>query len=167
MRVFKVWILAAFFSLISMISSSFLRADAQEAALNAPQKEEAKSLIRLDLLRLQRTEARLPKRNIFAPRSHSSPPLSLKGQEGIGPEAAETLSGKQQERPAFNVNLRYIGYIESPGRMIALIILEGQALAVAEGEVVSEGIRIGKISPTEIEIIMPDSTNRKFSLEGE
>ncbi len=164
MRVSKVWALAAFFSLIS---SSFLRADIQESATNSPRKEEAKSLIRKDLLRTHGTETGVPKRNIFAPRSHASPPLSLKAQESIGPEAAEKLPGKDEEQPAFNVNLRYVGYIESPGRMIALIILEGQALAVAEGEVVSEGIKIGKISPTEIEIIMPDSTTRKFSLEGE
>jgi flagellar basal body P-ring protein FlgI len=51
--------------------------------------------------------------------------------------------------------------------MTALIILEGQVMAVAEGEVVSEGIRIGKITPQELEVIMPDSTTRKFSLEGE
>lgn len=164
MRVFKVWAMAAFFSLISGI---FLRADIQEAAINASPKEETKSLIRKDLLRFQRTEAGLPKRNIFAPRSHSSSALPLEAQVGIGPETVETLPGEEKEQPAFNVNLRYVGYIESPGRMVALIILEGQAMAVAEGEVVIEGIRIGKISPLEIEIIMPDSTTRKFSLEGE
>jgi hypothetical protein len=164
MRVFKVWALAAFFSLIL---SSFLRADVQEASSSAPRREEVKSLIRMDLLRFKRTEAGLPKRNIFAPRSHSSPSFPLQAQEGVGLGAAENLPGREQERPVFNVNFRYIGYIESPGRMIALIIIEGQALAVAEGEVVSEGIRIGRISPAEIEIIMPDSTTRKFSLEGE
>jgi hypothetical protein len=163
MRVFKAWALAAFFSLLA---SSFLRGDVQEAAA-APRKEEAKSLIRKDLLRFQRAEAGLPKRNIFSPRLHSSPPIFLEAQENVGLDAAEILPGKDEQRPGFNVNLRYIGYIESPGRIIALIILEGQALAVAEGEVVSEGIRIAKIMPTEIEIIMPDSTTRKFSLEGE
>ncbi len=69
-----------------------------------------------------------------------------------------------------NINLRYIGFIEytkSSQKITALIILEGQPMAVVEGEVVFEGMRIGKISPQELEVIMPDSTTRKFSLEGE
>ncbi len=163
MRIFRVWALAAF---LSLISSFFLRASVQEAANNAPPKEEAKSLIRLDLLRSQKVEAGLPQRNIFAPRSRFNSPFPLNAQESSGPDEAETFPGKE-ERPALSVNLRYIGYIESPKRIIALIIFEGKAIAVAEGEVVSEGVRIGKISPAEIEIIMPDSTTRKFSLEGE
>lgn len=164
MRVSKGLALAAVFSLLTTF---FLGAGVQEAASNASLKEQSKSLIRMDLLRSQKAEAGLPRRNIFAPRSHSGLSVSLRAQESAGLDAAENLSRKEQGQPAFNVNLRYIGYIESPGRMIALIILEGQALAVAEGEVVIEGMRIGKISPTEIEVVMPDSTTRKFALEGE
>lgn len=70
-------------------------------------------------------------------------------------------------QPVLNINLRYIGFIRSSRKVIGLIILEGQVMAVAEGEVVSEGIRIGKVTAQEIEVIMPDSTTRKFPLEGE
>ncbi len=164
MRIFRLCSLVVVFSL----GLSFLvGAGLQEAAPKPPQKEEAKSLIRMDLLRLSKTETGLPKRNIFAPRSPSSPFPPLQPQDDLGLNEAATPPSKEQERPTFNVNLRYIGYIESSGRMIALVILEGQTLAVAEGEVISEGIRIGKISRAEIEVILPDSTTRKFSLEGE
>lgn len=69
--------------------------------------------------------------------------------------------------PVIAVNLRYIGFIESAQRMIALVVFEGQAIAVVEGEVVGEGIRIGKITREQVEIVLPDSSTRLFSLEGE
>ncbi len=163
MRIFRALSLAAF---LSLISSFFLPAVVQEAASSTPLKEEAKSLIRLDLLRSEKTEAGLPRRNIFAPRSRFHFPIPLHVRESIGPDESEPFPG-EGGRPALSVNLQYIGFIESPKRIIALIIFEGKATAVAEGEVLSEGVRIGGISPTEIEIIMPDSTARKFSLEGE
>ena len=62
-----------------------------------------------------------------------------------------------------------MGYVDSAKtrKIIGLIVFQGQARAVVEGEVISEGIRIGKISREEIEVVMPDSSTRTFSLEGE
>jgi hypothetical protein len=38
---------------------------------------------------------------------------------------------------------------------------------VVEGEVISEGVRIGKIGREEIEVVLPDASTKTFSLEGE
>jgi hypothetical protein len=51
--------------------------------------------------------------------------------------------------------------------MVALIVFEGDALAVEKGEVISEGVKIGEITPEEIEIIGSDSQKRRYYLEGE
>lgn len=140
-----------------------------QPADKASGEKEKKSLIRKDLLQTQSGEMGLPKRNIFSPQSSSRSQVgasfvaSQKPQLGFEDEEQE----EAQTPPTININLRYIGFIESPRKMIGLIILEGQAIAVAEGEVVSEGIRIGKITPQDLEVIMPDSMTRKFSLEGE
>ena len=64
-------------------------------------------------------------------------------------------------------DIRYIGYITSSHKIVALIIFEGEALAVEEGEKISSDIKIGKISLKEIEIIGPESKKRKYSIEGE
>jgi multidrug efflux pump subunit AcrA (membrane-fusion protein) len=98
------------------------------------------------------------------------PPASNTGKSVEVANAAGEAKQGEVAPPAVTVNLRYIGYIESvksPRRLTALIILEGQAIPVREGEVVSEGVKIGKISPQEIEVILPDSSTRTFSLEGE
>ena len=50
---------------------------------------------------------------------------------------------------------------------MALIIFDGESLAVEKGELISEGVEIGEITLQDIEVIGPDSNRRKFSLEGE
>jgi len=171
MKILRGWTLAVHVCL-SLALSVFLYA--QEEAVKIPgSPEEAKSFIRKDLLRLRPAESGLPRRNIFSPQSSSGPFSSSlllvpgEAREGPGQDEGAPQSGQKQEAAGFAFNLRYMGYIESARRTIALIFLEGQALAVAEGEVIREGIRVGKISPAEIEILLPDSTARKFAIEGE
>ena len=150
-----------------------MEAAAGQSTAKASAGKEPKSLIRKDLLQVQRGAVGLPKRNIFSPQS--SPRNSLQGdlgaaqkpQPGLGDEQNEAHGEEAQAPPAMTINLRYIGFVESPRKRIGLIILEGQTMAVVEGDVISEGVRIGKVTAQEIEIIMPDSTTRKFSLEGE
>jgi hypothetical protein len=130
-------------------------------------------LVRMDLLNFPQGETSPSKRNIFAPAISSARP-AVAGVPAAGlPEApfqAEqegTPAAQEQPPPTLTVNLRYVGFVVSSHRFVALIILEGQAVAVVEGEVVAEGLRIGKITPEEIEIVLPDSSVRKYSLEGE
>lgn len=65
------------------------------------------------------------------------------------------------------LNIKYIGYIVSCEKIVALIIIDGNALAVEKGEIISEGAKVGEITPEEIEIMGPDSEKRKYSLERE
>jgi hypothetical protein len=171
MKVFKLLALALAFFWAEGVSVGPVVGQSAEKASG---EREKKSLIRKDLLQIQRGEIGLPKRNIFSPQSSSRIPLqtsfeaSQKSQLSLEEEQKEAQGKEAQTPPTININLRYIGFVESPQKkIVGLIILEGQAIAVAEGEVVSGGIRIGKITAQEIEIIMPDSTTRKFSLEGE
>ena len=50
---------------------------------------------------------------------------------------------------------------------MGLIVFEGEALAVVEGDLISDGFTVGRISPEEIEVLRPDSKPVMFSIEGE
>ncbi|MEW5902267.1 MAG: hypothetical protein AB1715_12455 [Acidobacteriota bacterium] len=131
-----------------------------------PAQKEIKSLIRKGLLRVQKKELALPLRNIFAPQSAASSlagtALPAETENAGANEPAEEV----QAAPVFNINLRYVGFIAGK-KLTALIILDGRAMAVEEGEVVGEGLRVAKITQTQVEITLPDSSTRTFSLEGE
>ncbi len=136
--------------------------------------EETNSLLRMDLLRLPQEEMTPPLRNIFAPGTRANPPqdIALQQAQELAPddqggETSALTEGGTTAPPVMTVSLRYIGFIESSVRMIALVVFEGQPIAVVEGEVVGEGIRVGKITREQVEIILPDSSTRLFSLEGE
>ncbi len=146
----------------------------EKTAPPAASPGEGKSFIRTELLRVRTAERSLPKRSIFSPRSSAGQSVTpLPGTPGQGlskahlNEEEKSAGSGAAEQPEFSINLRYIGYIDSPSRRIALVFLDNQAIAVAEGEVIREGIRVGKISLAWIEIVFPDSTTKKFSLEGE
>jgi hypothetical protein len=140
------------------------------AGQEKPQKKEASeetgSLIRKELLINPKQKLRPPRRNIFTLRRS-------RGEEaGIVPvntrpnpqEISETAG---EESSKVLLNIRYIGHIRSDGNIVALIIFEDAAFAVEKGEIISEGIQVGTIHSTFIEIIGPDSVKRKFALEGE
>jgi hypothetical protein len=145
-----------------------------EAASKKETAQAVRSLLRKDLLQVKKQDAAPPARNIFAPRSGSGRPVETAAPgrptaEVDLPAVDEAAAADEtaQAPPAPTVNLRYIGYIESPRRLVALVIFEGLAIAVVEGDVVGEGIRIGKVSSRQVEVILPDSSTRTFSLEGE
>jgi hypothetical protein len=163
--------------LICLITVSILPSQTvPQAEHPVANKAEKSGLIRMDLLRLTRGESSPFRRNLFtpgpaygmpAPPGVPSPQIPAERPEPQDFEPTGEDVPTEVVQPAFNINLHYIGFIVSARRLVALILLDGQALAVAEGEVVSEGVRIGKISVDEIEIVLPDSSTRKFSLEGE
>ncbi len=166
-------------ALVLVLAVSFCPARTQNRPKSRPAQkpvagEEVKSLIRKDLLQLRTPQAAPPKRNIFAPRSGPDVPaetVSSTQPQPAGDSAAADESAEAKETaqapPVITVNLRYIGFIESPRRLVALVIFEGRAEAVVEGDVVGEGIRIGKVNREQIEVVLPDSSTRTFSLEGE
>ena len=160
-------------ALVLAVGSSTAQTQSRPPSKTAP-AEERNSLLRMDLLQLPQGKMTPPQRNIFAPGARISGPVDNLPQGGQmstpDDQAADTPVPQADEDaapPVIAVNLRYIGFIESAQRMIALVVFEGQAIAVVEGEVVGEGIRIGKITREQVEIVLPDSSTRLFSLEGE
>jgi hypothetical protein len=130
-----------------------------------------KSLIREDLLKTKEGDLGSPRRNIFSlqPASTSASLTADVPSRAVGVQGNPRGVGApdQKEAPVVEIRLTYIGYINSREKIIGLVIYGGEALAVKEGEVIGEGIKVGKIAHKEIEIIGPDSTTRKYPLEGE
>jgi len=129
-------------------------------------EREGKSLIRKELLLKEKKELQPLLRNIFSPRRAE---LRQPESEGIGmPEGplknAENIGSEQTRAP---LNLSYIGYIISGEKIIALIVLEGDILYVEKGDVIGEGIKIGEVTPSEIEVIGPGSEKKKYLIQGD
>lgn len=124
------------------------------------------SFIRMDLLRAEKKPLSPAPRSIFTARSTESPGIdSARLQEEV--ERIEEAGGIQRNQSGEYLDLRYIGYVRSGTKIVALVIFQGEALAVAEGEMIVEGITVKKIGLEEIEVIGPDSKPSMFSLEGE
>jgi hypothetical protein len=151
---------AVIFSGFFLLASGFPQA--MEAAQDS--KEESKPLLRVDLLLSLDKEMKPPKRNIFSPEkstartgpSGSAPPVNTAEQ----PSATENA-------PEFFINVKYIGYVRAPQKIVGLIMYEGMAVAVYSGEIIAEGLQIGEITAETIEIIGPNSFRQKVRLEGD
>ncbi|MFC2169095.1 hypothetical protein ACFLRM_00820 [Acidobacteriota bacterium] len=130
------------------------------------EKDVQKSLIRKDLLLRESRTLKTPRRNIFSPRK-SNTIMSVQGEEGFQQsiQGGQAVSENIDLPPVYN--LRYIGFINSGQKIVALIIFEDEALAVEKGEILFGGAEVSEITPELIEIITPDSEKRKYSLEGE
>jgi len=124
------------------------------------------SFIRMDLLRAEKKPLPPAPRSIFTAKRSEYPSISsAKLKEEM--EKIEEIGGIQREQSGEYLDLRYIGYVRSGTKIVALVIFQGEALAVAEGEMIVEGITMKKIGLEEIEVIGPDSKLSMFSLEGE
>lgn len=144
----------------------FWMSTAQEEGAKEDTQKQAKGLVRKDLLEIEKEDPKLPGRNIFTPRNRGmkeepSQPFEFfqKLQEENVPSEDKDLS--------LSLNLRYIGYIDSGQTIVALVIFEGEAIAVEKGEKISELYTAGNISKQEIEIIGPSGERRRFPIEGE
>lgn len=141
------------------------------AGQEKPQKKKTeikdqKSLIHKELLLKTKKKLTPPRRNIFSLRRGGGV------ETRIVPVIPQTNSQRaaraaEERSSALPMNIRYIGHIRSGNRIVALIIFEGAPLAVEKGEMISEGIQIGDVTPAFIEIVGPDSVKRKYALEGE
>ena len=124
------------------------------------------SYIRMDLLRAEKKPLPPAPRSIFtAQRSKPNTVDTERLQEQM--ERIEGTGGIQREPSREYLDLRYIGYVRSGSKIVVLVIFQGEALAVAEGEMIAEGITLKKIGLEEIEVMGPDSKISMFSLEGE
>jgi hypothetical protein len=132
-------------------------------------KDSEDSFIRMDLLFSEKKPMPPPARNIF---TMGSPAVT----EELSPEAlAERMeeirnsqnTQSQGEDSMSSLNLRYLGYVLSGRKIVGLIVFEGEALAVVEGDLITDGFAVGRISPEEIEVLGSDSKPMMFSIEGE
>jgi hypothetical protein len=127
------------------------------------------SLIRKDLLIGKKEKLSPPRRNIFSPHAVSktqaeSLPEEVKASQQTPSESREDSEGYSE---GTKPDLNYLGYVKSGQKIIALIIWEGEALAVIENEMISTEIRVGKVTSEEIELESASSQKWKYSLEGE
>ena len=128
------------------------------------------SLIRKDLLKEKPGEIELSRRDIFSPRTTFAPlGISASGEPPGGQITGgeKTVTPPAMEPAEPSLDLSYIGYIQSVHKMIALVILDGQALAVSEGEEVLPGVKLEKVTPDGIDLIGPDSKRLSFPRQGE
>lgn len=132
--------------------------------------ESQPSLIRKDLLQKERKSLDPPRRNIFTPQrlEHGLDSPVEVDAAGRQPGSGDTADAEsQQQETVYRVDIRYIGYIGSEKRTVALIIHNGDAIAVEKGEQVSDQVKILEISPQSVEFVGPDSVPIKVFLEGE
>jgi hypothetical protein len=137
---------------------------------NPSDHESQPSWIRKDLLQRERKGLDPPRRNIFTPQQseyglNSPGEVPAAGRQPGSRDPADTES--QAQETVYRVDIRYIGYIGSEKRTVALIIHNGEAMAVEKGELLSEQVKILDISPQSVEYVGPDSVPNKVFLEGE
>ena len=160
-------ITSAFFILFLSIGLC-IWAGEEKLQKNVLEKSGEKSLIRKDLLMREKIELGNPARNIFTLRRSAGRTIERNQiQQQQNEQRNPTIPTTHEAASSLPVNIRYIGYVISDDKMVALIVFEGDALAVERGEVISEGVKIGKITPEEIEIVGSDSQRRRYYLEGE
>ena len=157
---------------LSLVLFLFFAAFISSQDKNQEKEEEKRppvGLIRKDLLTHEIKKLDPPKRNIFIP--NSSGRLEVDEFE----EKNERQLAEQQNIEALEaeqllthpLGLRYIGYVKSAQKITALILFEGEALAVDVDEEIAEGVRISKITLEDITVIGPAQEPWKFPLEGE
>ncbi len=140
------------------------------------ENKERKSLIRKELLLLEEKTLSPPKRNIFTrTRANmignefaASYDFQMPGQRQT-PGQPEPGQPEQKEPviEEIQADVRYIGYVKSGDKVVALIIFENEIYAVESGDVLGVGLTIGDITPDEMEIYDKGSEPRRVILEGE
>jgi hypothetical protein len=143
--------------------------EVQQTAEKISKDEKGKSLIRKDLLFGKKEKLSPPKRNIFSPHAGGQTQAELLPEEVGGSQKIPSSSREDSAGYAEGAvpELNYLGYVKSGQKIIALIIFEGEALAVIENEMIGTGIRVGKVTSEEIELLSASSQKWKYSLEGE
>jgi hypothetical protein len=137
---------------------------------DAVKKPDPVPLLRVDLLKALPPEPAAPIRSIFSPgRAVAAPepvrapdPSAAPAGEEPGVEAPPETAAEQSAP-----DLAYIGYVRSGRKVVALVISEGQAVAVAEGEEVVPGLKVEKIGPDRIDVVGPDGKRRSVPIQGE
>jgi len=137
---------------------------AEEKAV-AAKKPAPPPLVRVDLLKTLPPDTAAPIRDIFSPGRAVAPPES----DPETPDEDESdLEGSEEAVPGKPVlDLVYIGWVTSGRKVVALVMSEGQTLAVVEGEEIVPGLKVDKIGPDRIEVIGPGGERTSVPVQGE
>lgn len=143
-------------------------------------KEQTGKILHTELLQFDRPPLKKSIRNIFVPfqgRSRDRVPGGQPGVPGAGSDADETRSGEgggavgpaggSPSSSLPRIDLKYIGYVGTEDRKVALIFRGGEALAVKSDEILPDGVKIIRISSEKVEVELPGGENIEFSLEGD
>lgn len=137
---------------------------------NASSQEE-KTLIRIDLLFQGKKQLELPIRNIFSPITSRRAQVGTaviqetRDENPVDIQQEQAAERKEPPRPALNV--RYIGYVRSKEKIVALILFRGIAYAVEEGELLEEQIEVKDVTVEEIILTLGGFQPFKYAIEGE
>jgi len=131
----------------------------------------AQSFIRMDLLPTETSPMKPPLRNIFVPLRSGMTARDYPLPVGDAPPG-DPFFPQPGARPAdlletTSLAVSYVGYIDSGQKIVGLILFQGEALTVVEGELLTDTLRVGAVTPENIEIFDRDSKPKIFSLEGE
>lgn len=158
--------LAPVLALLCLVSS--MGASPQETkAKRTPEQiaGESKPIVRKDLLVFGKGQIPPPRRDIFRPGFTGGPAASTGFP--LRPPVAKSQAPKVEEPPAFVLNLTYVGSVRSGGKIVALVIRDGQTMPVAEGDEVMPGYKVVRVTPDEIEVEGPNSERKTFSRQGD
>lgn len=134
---------------------------------DAAKKPAPPPLVRMDLLKIRPADPAAPIRDIFSPGRAVVPAESVAVPDI--PDGKEPgLAGSPEAVPKEPVlDLVYIGWVTSGRKIVALVILEGQTVAVVEGEEILPGFKVEKIGPDRIEVVGPDGKRTSVPVQGE
>lgn len=147
--------------------ASSLAAAPQETKAKKPPEQiagESTPIVRKDLLVFGKGQIPSPRRDIFRPGYYGMPasaPITA-----MRP-APKSQAPKVEKPPAFVLNLVYVGSVRSSGKIVALVIRDGQTMPVAEGDEVVPGYKVVRVTPDEIEVEGPNSERKTFSRQGD
>ncbi len=133
-------------------------------------------LIRMDLLKQRTKEMKLPATNIFTGRREES--LFVSGNRGIpgtdrpanglGQKSDAQIDEREGRNPGTpGFNLKYLGYVASLEKKVALILYNGEFLAVEKGYVLPGGIEVIEITSGTVTVKGLESEKIVLKLEGE
>lgn len=140
--------------------------------------KEASSLVKKNQLPQLSPALSVARRDLFRPSSLNAAQdrSAIEGGEMGGEEVMdkrpefqisdnELLAGQQNTSLLESLNFIYSGLIFSGQKALALILIDGQALALAEGEEIIPGLKLVKITPGEILIKDTQGNSRKIKVK--
>lgn len=147
----------------------------EKPAAGEPFEVRPKSMVRMDRLSKLAKELMPPKRGIFSPSAEDdgSEAASVAAAPGTIPVAGSRIKvGSRTPTAAANaalpsLSLRYIGFVKTSKAVIGLVLVQGLALAVQTGDIVSDWYTVGSITPKNIEVSGSDGVKMTFPLEGD